>query len=141
MTTFVIDTNVVVAACWSEHGAGREVVKHCLRGHYRPIIGAALFAEYEDVFGRDAVFARSPLSRSERMEVFRGFLAVCRWTEVYYAWRPNLPDEADNHLMELAVAGRAQAIITRNVRDLARGELRFPAIQILQPEQCIKVFP
>ena len=54
---------------------------------------------------------------------------------------PNLPDEADNHLIELAVAGRAQAIITRNVRDLARGELRFPAIQILQPEQCIKVFP
>lgn len=119
----------------------RSVAKRCLCGRYRPIVGAALFAEYEDVFRRDAVFARSLLSRSERMEVFRGFLAVCRWTDVYYAWRPNLPDEADNHLMELAVAGRAQAIITRNVRDLARGELRFPAIQILQPEQCIKVFP
>lgn len=141
MTTLVIDTNVLVAACWSEGSVGRSVVKRCLRGHYRPIIGAALFAEYEDVFGRDALFAGSPLSRSERMDVFRGFLAVCRWTEIYYAWRPNLPDEADNHLIELAVAGHAQAIVTRNVRDFARGELQFPAIQIIQPEQCIEVFP
>jgi hypothetical protein len=25
------------------------------------------------------------------------FLSVCHWQKVYYAWRPNLPDEADNH--------------------------------------------
>ena len=29
------------------------------------------------------------------------------WVRVYYLWRPNLPDEADNHLVELAVAGNA----------------------------------
>jgi predicted nucleic acid-binding protein len=36
---------------------------------------------------------------------------------VYHAWRPNLPDEADNHLLELAVAAQADAIVTRNLRD------------------------
>ena len=30
-------------------------------------------------------------------------MSRCRWVEVFYAWRPNLPDEADNHLIELAV--------------------------------------
>lgn len=95
MTALVIDTNVLVAACWSDGAFGRLVVKRCLRGHYRPIIGAACFAEYEEVFGRDALFSASPLSRPERMEVFRGFLAVCRWMEIYSAWRPILPDEAD----------------------------------------------
>ncbi|MDD5028207.1 MAG: PIN domain-containing protein [Rhodoferax sp.] len=36
----------------------------------------------------------------------------CRLTEIYYLWRPNLRDEADNHVLELAVAAGAQAIIT-----------------------------
>jgi len=96
--------------------------------------------EYENVMGRSELFTRSPLTQGERQEVFKGFLAVCRWSEVYFAWRPNLPDEADNHLIELAVAGRAAAVVTRNIRDLARGELRFPRIRILTPEQCLEVF-
>ena len=119
----------------------RGVVKRCLAGQYQPLIGAALFMEYEDVMGRSELFARSPLTEGERQEVFNGFLAVCQWKEVYFAWRPNLPDEADNHLVELAVAGRAAAVVTRNVRDFAKGELRFPGIRILTPEQCLEVFP
>jgi predicted nucleic acid-binding protein len=100
-----------------------------------------LFLEDEDVMARNDLFVRSPLTKAERWEVFKGFRAICQWTEVYYAWRPNLPDEADNHLIELAVAGRASAIVTRNVRDLIRGERRFPHIRILTPEQGLEAFP
>ena len=60
--------------------------------------------------------------------------------EVFYAWRPNLPDEADNHLVELGVAAQADAIVTRNLRDLSRGELKFPALMALTPERCLEVF-
>ncbi len=141
MVLLVIDTNVLLAACLKDEGAGRAVVRRCLAGQYQPLIGAALFMEYEDVLGRSRLFAQSPLTESERPEVFKGFLAVCRWTEVYFAWRPNLPDEADNHLIELALAGRAAAVVTRNVRDLGRVELRFPRVRILTPEQCPEVFP
>jgi hypothetical protein len=63
------------------------------------------------------------------------------WVEVFYAWRPNLPDEADNHLIELGVAAQAEAIVTRNLRDVARGELKFPSLRVLTPEQCLEVFP
>jgi predicted nucleic acid-binding protein len=138
MVALVIDTIVLVAACLEDEGPSRSVVKRCLAGQCQPLIGTALFLEYEDVVGWDALFARSPLSASDRNEVFRGFLAVCRWTEVYFAWRPNLPDEADNHLFELAVAGQAAAVVTRNVRDLARGELRFPSLRVVTPEQCLE---
>ena len=105
-----------------------------------PLIGVALFTEYEDLMSRDELFHGSQLSKSERMEVFRGFLAVCQWTEVYYAWRPNLPNDADNDLIELAVGGGASAIVTRNLKDLAKGELRFPQVKILLPEQCLEIF-
>jgi hypothetical protein len=39
--------------------------------------------------------------------LFAGFLSVCHWCEIYYLWRPNLADEADNHVLELAVAAAA----------------------------------
>jgi len=87
---------------WGE-GSGREPV-----GVAR---GPGL-AEYEDVLGRSALFARSSLDAVERSELLDIFLGRCRWTRIYYGWRPNVPDEGDNHLVELAVAGGAQAIVT-----------------------------
>ena len=105
----------------------------CLRGRAVPLIGQALFAEYEDVFARDAPFAKSLLDRPDRDALLDAFLAVCRWTRVSYLWRPNLRDEADNHLVELAVAGGASAIVTGNARDVATGELRFDRLAVLSP--------
>ncbi len=66
------------------------------------------------------------------------FLATCAWTRIYSTWRPNLPDEADNHLVELAVAGGARFIVTRNLRDVARMELKFPELRIVSPEDFLK---
>jgi putative PIN family toxin of toxin-antitoxin system len=141
MPTVVLDTNVLVAALLRGGGSGRAVLRACLNGQYQPVLGPALFSEYEDVLGRPDLFERCTLTVKERDEVFDGFLSRCRWVEVFYAWRPNLPDEADNHLIELAVAARADAIVTRNLRDIARGELKFPMLQVLTPEQCLEVFP
>jgi putative PIN family toxin of toxin-antitoxin system len=137
----VLDTNVLVGALLRGGGSARAVVRACLQGHYHPVIGPALLAEYEDVMGRAALFEGSVLSHGEREAVLDALLNRCRWVEVFYAWRPNLPDEADNHLIELAVAAQAEAIVTRNLRDVSRGELKFPMLRVLTPEQCLEVFP
>lgn len=140
-TVIVLDTNILVAALLRGGGTARAVLRACLQEQYVAVLGPALLAEYEDVLGRRDLFADSVLSAKERDEVFNGFLNRCRWVEVFYAWRPNLPDEADNHLIELGVAAQADAIVTRNLRDVARGELKFPSLRVLTPEQCLEVFP
>ncbi|MDD1630111.1 MAG: PIN domain-containing protein, partial [Methylococcaceae bacterium] len=94
--------------------------------------------EYEDVLARTELFPQSRLNHEERSELLDIFLSVCEWTRIYYGWRPNLPDEGDNHLVELAVAGNAKYIVTRNLRDVSRMELNFPNLAVLTPEAFLK---
>lgn len=133
----VIDTNVLVGACLGK-AASNLLIAQCIQQVHTPLMGSALFQEYEDVLARDDLLDHSPLNRSERDELLDIFLASCHWVRIYYRWRPNLPDEGDNHLIELAIAGGATAIITRTPKDLARGELLFPQLRIQTPEQFLE---
>ncbi len=134
----VVDTSVFVSALLGPGGASRAVLRAALEGHLEPVMGASLFAEYEALMSRHQLFEGSVLSSDERDEVLDAFLSVCRWTRIYFLWRPNLRDEADNHVLELAVAGGAEAIITKNTRDFVRGDLAFPGIRILTPVEILK---
>ncbi|MDZ4813833.1 MAG: PIN domain-containing protein [Pseudomonadota bacterium] len=133
----VVDTNVFVGACLGM-GASSAVVGNCIRGLHTPLMGTTLLAEYEDVLGRNVVFRKSRLDVGEREELLDIFLAACRWTPIYFGWRPNLADEGDNHLIELAVAGHASHIVSRNLRDLRRAELHFPELRALTPEHFLR---
>lgn len=101
-------------------------------------MGEALYAEYEAVLSRERLFRNCALDTGERTALFDAYLSVCRWTRVYFSWRPNVPDESDNHVVELAVAGGAAAIVTRNIRDFARMELRFERLAVIGPDELLK---
>lgn len=133
----VVDTNVFISACLGR-GASVDILERCLQGVYRPVMGAALLAEHEDVLGRGQLFKASRLDEAERSELLDVYLASCEWSRIYYGWRPNLPDEGDNHLIELAVAGNAAAIVTMNLRHLRKAELNFPNIKVITPGQLLK---
>jgi uncharacterized protein len=134
----VVDTNVFVAALLGPSGASRSILRACLDGRLIPLMGAALFAEYESLLGREALFRGCLLDPEQREAVFNAYLSVCRWTTIYFSWRPNLRDEADNHLIELAVAGGARAVVRKNARDFRSAELHFPGLRVLQPEELLK---
>jgi predicted nucleic acid-binding protein len=87
---------------------------------------------------RNDLMEQSPICSEERDTLYAAFLSVSEWIRVYYLWRPNLPDAGDDHLIELAVAGGAGAIVTNNLSDLRGGELRFPYLKILTPNQFLK---
>ena len=119
MATVVLDTNVFVAALRSEGGASRQVLRRVLEGRHVPVFGNALWLEYEDLLGRPVWTDLT--TAEERLQILAALARAGRWVTLYYGWRPNLPDEADNHLIELAVAAGAQAIVTHNIRDVGLG--------------------
>ena len=126
----VVDTNIFVSAIMNADGAPRDIIRLCLQGQLTPLMGNSLFAEYEDVCARENLFAGRSLSSHERAELLDAFLSVCLWVPIYYLWRPNLRDEADNHVIELAIGGGAAVIVTANKRDFSRAELLFPQLAI-----------
>ncbi|UOP00546.1 putative toxin-antitoxin system toxin component, PIN family [Kingella potus] len=133
----MIDTNILVGAYMGSRGSNR-LLAACLQKRFIPLVGSALLAEYEDLIAREDVFAGCPLNLAERNQVLNALLSVAQWTRIYYLWRPNLRDEGDNHLIELAVAGRAQYIATRNLKDFAHSQLIFPEIKICTPETLLE---
>ncbi|MBF2017612.1 MAG: putative toxin-antitoxin system toxin component, PIN family [Rivularia sp. T60_A2020_040] len=134
----VIDTSVFISALIGSTGLSRELIRRCLQGEYLPLMGNALFSEYESVIQRPEIIAKCPLSLTEISTLLASLMSVSQWVSIYYLWRPNLKDEADNHLIELAVAGNAEIIATNNIKDFQSAELLFPNLSILKPEEIIR---
>jgi predicted nucleic acid-binding protein len=107
-----------------------------LSGQYQPIFSNALWLEYEDLLGR-AVWTHETTD-DERRQVLAALAAESRWIKIFYGWRPNLRDEGHNYLVELAIAGGAEAIVTYNVRDFRLGDLRWPNLAVLTPPECLE---
>ena len=56
------------------------------------------------------------------------------------AWGDRLADPNDEMVLETAVNGRADALVTHNVRDFAKGAARF-GLRVLQPGELLKELP
>ena len=127
----VIDTNVFISACLG-NGDSTRVIEAVLLEKIHPLIGTALINEYEAVLARPVLFKSSRLNDTERNKLLDLFFSKCNLQKIYFNWRPNLRDEADNHLIELAM------IVTQNIKDFSGTELIFDSLRILSPNQLLK---
>jgi putative PIN family toxin of toxin-antitoxin system len=135
--SIVIDTNVFVGAIIRGGGINRRVLEMAFMNEFQPLMTDSLFYEYEDLMGRDDLFEKSSFDTIERMNFFDDFCSICRWVEIHYRWRPNLRDEGDNHVVELAIAGGAGTIVTWNKRDYVRGDMELPDVAIMAPPEFL----
>ena len=133
----VLDTNILVSALMSQDNACRQVIRLAFEGGIQPIVGDALYYEYEFVLLREELFRRGPFDAKKRLMLLEDFSSVCRWVEIHFLWRPNLRDKGDNHIVELAFAGGAQRIVTRNIRDFEQTQLALPQIAIVDPVEFL----
>jgi len=135
----VQDTNVFVAALRSQEGASAEVLDRCLARDDQAIMGSALFAEYEEQVRRESLWRRVPMTMAERQALLDDFCAAANWQSIYFRWRPNLRDADDDHVLELAIAGGVEHLVTHNARDFGRGELKFTWPRVVTPAQHLKI--
>lgn len=135
----VVDTNVLVAGLISGKGPYREILRLCLKGDLQPFVGNALYLEYQDLLNRENIQALCQQTSVSLMEFLDGFAQVCKAVDARYLWRPNLRDEADNHLVELAIAAQAAYIVTNNIADFARAELKHLGYEVITPAQLLRL--
>ena len=129
----VIDTNVIFSAMRSRRGASYKLVSLLPSGRFSVSISVPLIIEYEDVLRR----GKLPPSISEKdIDDFIDYLChVGNPQDIFFLWRPFLPDPSDDLVLEVAVAGGCDAIITYNKRHFKNVE-KF-GLRILDPRKFL----
>ena len=133
----VIDTSVWISALIKKETCARDILRLVFQDMISPQISEPLFKEYESVMTRKKIQTLTILTKEEQQELFNAFLSKCHWNDIYFSWRPNLKDENDNFVVELAVSSASKAIITYNLKDFKNAELVFDHI-ITTPKKFIK---
>ena len=116
MLRAVIDTNVIVAARRSRSGASNALLRAIAEGQLAMLVSVPLFLEYEAVLTRPEHLLAARLAERD-IRGFLGYLAtVIEPVKLHYLWRPQLGDLADEMVLETAINGRADRIVTFNIR-------------------------
>lgn len=136
----ILDTNIIISAIQAGDQLNRQLLRLAFLGEITPLVSTALFLEYEAITQRREIMKNCHFTASQAEQFLDSLFSVCQWVDIYFSWRPNLKDEGDNFLIELAVAGNADYLITKNIRDLKHGELIFPQLNISTPQEFMQVW-
>jgi putative PIN family toxin of toxin-antitoxin system len=137
MYRVVLDTDVIVTALRSVTGGSNAVLREVALGRLTPLVTPALFLEYEAVVKRPEQRLAHRLSLRDIDRFLAALASGSEPVEVSFQWRPQLADPNDEMVLEAAVNGRADALITHNVRHFARGAAVF-GLRVLKPGELLK---
>ncbi|MFP5284864.1 MAG: putative toxin-antitoxin system toxin component, PIN family [Thermoanaerobaculia bacterium] len=116
----VLDTNVVVAALRSRQGASFKLLSLLEEDRFEVAISVPLLLEYEEILTRQ--LSRG-LYEQQDIDAFLDFFChVAHRQNIFFLWRPDLPDPKDDMVLELAVAAVCEAIVTHDQRDFSGAE-------------------
>jgi len=133
----VLDTSIVVAALRSRSGAANAVLRLVAQRRLVALATPPLFLEYEDVLKRPEQALAHNL-RTEAVDAFLAELAaLTEPVETHFQWRPQVRDPNDEMVLEAAINGRADALVTFNTSDFGAAGERF-GISIVRPFDLLK---
>ncbi len=137
MLRLVLDTDVVVAALRSPSGASRALVIAALDGRFTIPVSVPLFLEYEAVLTRRPHLLAAGLNELEVIGVLNGLANIFEPVTMHFRWRPMMRDPDDDMVMETALNGRADALVTFNRRDYLEGARLF-GIEPILPFEALR---
>lgn len=131
----VLDTNVIFSALNSRAGAGFRLLTLLDADRFEIALSVPLLFEYEDVLSRHTqagLFDVQDIS-----ELLDYLCTIAHRQDIFFLWRPNLPDPQDDLVLELAVAATCDGIVTYNQRDFA-GANKF-GIRVYSPKEFLRL--
>ena len=134
---YVLDTNVIVAGLRSPAGASAALIDQALDGAFTLLVSVALALEYEAICSNPAQRIVSGLSETEISNIISTLCAVAEPVSPRFLWRPQLSDPADEMVLETAINGNADALVTFNRRDFGNAPVDF-GITLLLPREALR---
>jgi len=132
----VLDTSVVVAGLRTRLGAGNAVLRLIAAKKVRLLATPPLFLEYVDVLKRPEHRLVHGLSVDEIDEFLSELAALIEPVDVHFQWRPQTRDPNDEMVLEAAINGQADAVVTYNVSDFAEAQERF-GVLVMTPSDLM----
>lgn len=102
-----------------------------------PLATPALFLEYEDVLKRPEQREVSGLTLAQVDAALAALASAVEPVEVRFTWRPQLTDSDNEMVLDAAVNGRADALVTHNLTDFAQAAPRF-GLLVLPPGTLVE---
>jgi putative PIN family toxin of toxin-antitoxin system len=133
----VLDTSVLVAALRSDAGASRQLLESALDRRLVLLLSVPLMVEYEAVLVRPEQFSVSKVSAREAGLILDALAAVGEPVRLAFLWRPMLADPADDMVLETAMNGRAELLVTFNRRHFAKAARLFQ-IMVASPAEALR---
>ncbi|MGB8477072.1 MAG: putative toxin-antitoxin system toxin component, PIN family [Candidatus Acidiferrum sp.] len=134
---YVLDTSVMVAAFRSGRGASRQVLLAALAGRFELLLSVPLLLEYEAVLTRTEQLSAFGIGRGDVERVLDDVASIARPVRLSYRWRPQLPDAKDDMVLETAVNGNADAVVTFNQADFVALRKRFDC-RVALPREALR---
>ncbi len=96
-----------------------------------------MMLEYESVLMRPENLEAFNLTTDEVERFLDGLSSLMAPITPFFLWRPQLRDPADEHVLEAAANGGADAIVTFNLRHFQVAAVRF-GIATLKPGEALQ---
>jgi len=101
------------------------------------VVSVPLLVEYQAVMTRTEHLTASGLTSDDVGVLLDAVASVGEPVRLAFFWRPTLRDPDDDMVLEAAVNGQADAIVTFNRRDFGLAAERF-GIEVLSPGAAIE---
>ena len=132
----MLDTDVVVAAMRSPTGGSAELLRRIDGGAAVMLLTVALALEYVAICTLAVQRLASGLSAADADIYVDGLIGMAEPVKAFFRWRPQLNDPGDEMVLEAAVNGQADAIVTFNESHLR--EARNFGVEVIRPAEALR---